>query len=197
MTEEAGERIAELRQQRDVVREKVVALAQDAREVLREDLPLFALREAKRAFLADPDFAESLSDESIRALKQALLQRAKERAAAIVGQLEAPELWLAGRRYVEGAKSFEDHAELWAIVNQIVPVVRQGLEEQGFPRAYLEGTTLHYQQPKWFISGRLMTTVAEKYWQKMQELSAIEHELEELDLEARRDDLKQRWDRIR
>jgi len=195
MSSEVQQRYEELKQQEAFIREKTAEIARDAIAILNVDLPLFVEREIKRAFIADPDFGEKLSDEQLRALKEEIRQRGKRKAEEITARLQDAELWMAGNRFLEGAKSLEDHRELWALVDEIAGVTRELLAEHGFPPA-AQGADIRYRQPTWFISSRLMTTVAEKYWRKMMEWAEVRRELEELDNQSRREALKPRWDAV-
>ena len=197
MSSEVRQRIQELKELEQVIREKTISIARDAVSVFRVDLPLFVEREVKKAFIADPDFGEALSDEQLRALKQEIAARGQARAAELFEALEEWELWMQGVRHVDGARSLEAHEDLWIIVDRISEVVRDILEEHGFPEQSWKKTEIHYRQPTWFIAGLLMTTVAEKYWQKMKEWAEVKRELEELDIENRRKALKRRWAEIR
>lgn len=193
----ADEHIAELRKQEQQTRERAIAIAKETIEVFGTDLPLFVEREVKRAFVADPDFAESLDDDAIRALKDDVRDQALAAAAQVLESLGDWELWLRGYKHVEGAKSFEDHLELWDTVCSIGAPVEKILSAHGFPAGAAAAEGLRYRQPKWFINGKLLTTLAEKYWRAMAELASVRAELEALDLQHRREALKQRWDAVR
>jgi len=193
----ADEHIAELREQERLIRERTVAIAKETIEVLAIDLPLFVEREVKRAFVADPDFAERLDDDAVRAIKDDIRDRATATAAAVVASLQEWDLWLGGYARVEGAKTFEDYPELWDRVCAIGQPAQEILAAHGFPGAKEAAEAIRYRQPKWFINGRLLTTLAEKYWRSMGELASVRAELEALDLQHRREALKQRWDAVR
>lgn len=195
MSTEVAQRIAELKEQQGFVRAKALEVVADARAVFAADLPQFVLRELKKAFVASPAFAEGWTDEQIRALKQEAQAKGKEVADQIGEALADDDLWMRGAQHVEGARSLEDHPELWAKLTPICDLARELMVAHGFPGA--ADAKLQYKQPAWFISGKLMTTVAEKYWRKMVELVALERELEELDGAQRREALKRRWDSIR
>ncbi len=190
------ERIQELREKQAWIREKTEQLMAEVLKVLQIDLPLFVDRELKKAFVADPDFAEAMPDERIREIRRAARERGEAKARDIVERIRDLDLWLDGAKYAEGAKTLEDHHDLWRVVDEISMVVRELLKDYGFPKQYVDTVEIHYRQPRWFISGVLLTTTAEKYWQKMAEYNAVAQELEELDLKTRREALKRRWDSI-
>lgn len=196
MSSGVQQRIEELKQQERFIRDKTMEVARDALQVLLADLPLFVERELKKAFIANPDFAEAMPDEQLLALKQEIRTRGTEAARAIVKELDVPALWMSGHTFLEGAKTLEDHKDVWAIANRISDVVKQILEKYGFPVALRESLEIRYRQPSWFVAGRLMTTIAEKYWRKMTEWAEVQRELDELDNQSRREALKQRWDSV-
>jgi len=197
MSSAVVQRKEELKQQEQFIREKTMEIARDALQVLAVDLPLFVEREIKKAFVADPVFAEAMSDVELVALKQEIAEKSGQAARGIVSELESSELWMSGHRYLKGAKTMEDHTELWSVVGRISETAQQIMERHDFPAARREAGEIRYRQPTWFIAGRLMTTIAEKYWRKMTEWAEVQRELEELDTQSRREALKQRWDVLR
>ena len=69
-------------------RSRVFAAVEDARLVLRRDLPSFVEREVKRRFVEAVDFAEGIDDGRIADLKQQVRDEGDAAAEQILGALE-------------------------------------------------------------------------------------------------------------
>jgi len=175
---------------------RVMAAVEDARAVLRNDLPRFVEREVKRCFVAAPEFAAGLSDDQVRTLKAELRTEGVAAAERILEELAGEGPWLAGVAHAEEAEgTFEDNPDLWTAVNCIVATTEDLLRRHGFPESE-DGFSVAYRQPTWFIAGRHMRTVSEHYWRGIREIRELRRRREELDAGRRAEELKARWDAI-
>jgi len=181
-------------------RSRVFAAVEDARLVLRRDLPSFVEREVKRRFVEAVDFAEGIDDGRIADLKQQVRDEGDAAAEQILGALEDEGPWLAGVTYVPESddatlSSFEDNPELWAIVNQIGAAAENVLAGFGFP-VPKGGFDIAYRQPAFFVDGRHMKTIAEHYWRGIREIQENRGRRDELDSGRRAQQLSARWDSV-
>ena len=189
-------------EQMDFLRDSIAALADEAIAVFEADFPQFFAREVRRRFLDAPDFARSLDDAKLKALKEAIAARSQAAGAAIVEKLRDRDLWLSGTQVAEPAgKSFEDNPALWDVVASICEPLGDFLAEQGFPpTAGGEGGGgpygLRYREPKRFVSGRYLPSIAEQYWRRIAELREVEGRVRELEREREQAELLARWNRF-
>lgn len=185
-----GEQIAFLR---DTIR----ALADEALVVFREDFVQFFHREARRRFLASPEFARSLSDEGLRTLKAAVDAEAKAATERLVEQLRSDELWLSGADVPDpSSRRFEDNPRLWEAVSAICREVEALLEKHAFPRDADGGYGVLYHEPKRFLAGLYMPSIAEKYWKRIAELREVQAMQKELLAEREKSELLARWNQF-
>ena len=176
---------------------RAMAAADDARRILEGDLPAFVAREVKRAFLASPSYADSVSDEVIAAIK-ADIQRTGEQAALTATAALDDETWLAGVNHLSAddeAASFEDNPAVWSAVSPIEAATLALLERHGFPEPP-GGFEIQYRQPAFFVGGRHMKSVAEHYWRALRDVRELRRRREQLAATARAEQLAQRWESI-
>jgi hypothetical protein len=179
------------------LRDSVKALADEALDVFAEDFPQFFHREARRRFLAAPAFARDLSDDALKRLKTDLETEGRAASERLLARLRALEPWLAGTEVAEPAgKSLEDNPKLWAVVASIADDVERLLAKHGLPADPGGGYGVVYHEPKRFVSGHYMPTIAETYWRRIAELREIEQKVSELEHERERAELLSRWNRF-
>lgn len=179
------------------LRDSVQSLADEAIEVFQEDFPQFFHREARRRFLGSPDFARMLDDAALKRLKTDIEAQGKASTAQVVERLRDLDLWAAGGELQEGAgKSFEDNPKLWEAVTSICDHVTRLLEQHEFPKD-ADGTYgVRYHEPKRFVSGHYLPSIAEKYWRRIAELREVESKVREVEEERERGELLSRWNRF-
>lgn len=192
------EELAALSEAEEAARVRALSSAEDARRILAEDLPAFVVREVKKAFLASPAFADSLSDEVVAAIKAEGVRAGREGAEAAMAALAGQDPWLAGVEQLadnEAAATFEDNPAVWAAVESISAVVVNILERHGFPPPD-GGFDVTYRQPAFFVGGRHMKSVAEHYWRALREMRELQLRREQLSASARAEELGRRWDSL-
>ena len=178
---------------------RALAAAADALAILREDLPAFVEREAKRAFLLAPSFADGLSDEAIAAIKRDLADAARDASGSILEALSGDGPWLAGVDHIAGDDdddaTFEDNPAVWSPVAEIAATTRAVLDRHGFPPSG-QDTDLRYRQPAFFVGGRHMKSVAEHYWRALRDVRDLRLRSEQVTATARLNELRSRWDSV-
>ena len=193
---EAQEPIA-YREQIEFLRDSIQALAVEAMAVFREDVPHFFHREARNRFLAASDFARGLDDKALKALKAEIDEAGRAASARLMEELKDRELWLSGTTAESpSGKRFEDNPTLWAVVGAVCEELAGLLERHGFPKSADGGYDLAYHEPKRFVSGHYLPSIAEKYWRRIAELAEVEGMLEELEGERERSELLTRWNKF-
>lgn len=176
---------------------RALAAADDARAVLRLDLPAFVEREAKRAFMAAPAFAEGLSDDAIAAIKGDVARSAAEARDRILAALAVEDPWLAGAGQAGGEElstSFEDNAALWQVIAGIDAAANDVLRRH-FPEPE-GGHQARYRQPAFFVGGRHMKSVAEHYWRALRDVHDVRARRDQIEGARRAEGLRARWDSI-
>lgn len=179
------------------LRDSVKALADEALSVFQEDFPQFFHREARRRFLASPDFARNLNDDALKRLKSDLESEGRAASERVLQRLRALDVWVSGVEVPDPpGKSLEDNPKLWAVVASIGEDVEKLLDRHGFPKDEGGGYGVVYHEPRRFVSGHYMPTIAETYWRRIGELRELEQKVTELEHERERAELLARWNRF-
>ena len=164
----------------------------ELRQVLREDLAAFPGREGKKRFVDSGDLGQGLSDEALGTLKRDLDAVASGVVQDVLAQLEADGPWLALSALPESERSTLESAKaVTGLLASVAEAVEAVLERHGFPPELRE---VGYRTPTWFIGGRYMPGLIEKYWAWLAKVRELEAALEE---ERRSDtvrDLARRWE---
>jgi hypothetical protein len=186
--------LKELGEREARARSTLLKLASEVRPVLAEDLEKYPGREVKRRFLADPEFARTLDDAALGRLKSELAgvgERLREQVAA---RLDDPEPWLKGVEFEGPGKSFSENLALWSLTLPAAEAVRKVLDAFGFPGT--AESPPDYRMPTWFINGKYLPGLAEKYWSLIGELREVRARILEVERSRLRDDLSRRWDKL-
>ena len=189
----ADDELKDIRAREAKARQEVLKLAQEVRSVLAEDLVQYPLREVRRRFVSAPDFAETLSDEQVAELKAELQAKAVEMRDRVIAALEDDQLWMEVIGPTGPGKSFAENERLWAPTRQAAALVASVLERYGFPPG--EGAP-EYRMPTWFINGKYLPGLAEKYWAKIAEIRELREQAAELEKGRVRESLGKRWDKL-
>lgn len=172
-------------------RAKVLELAEEARDILAEDLEVFVTRKAKEVFLADTVTASAMPDAQLALLKRRTAEVARQVRDAIVGALADPSLWLEPGDIPADPKGLVANARVWAIVARVGDAVL-ALAREFHLQEPAEAPV--YQEPRRFIHSRLLTTVTERYWGALQTLDKVRMQIDEGERAQREDELSKRWD---
>jgi hypothetical protein len=182
--------LAELEQHAGALRNRIRNVSSDIRALLADDLPLFAEREMKKAFINNPEFASTVPDNTLKQLKADITKESASAAAAVLGALDDESLWFAAN--TEAPTSIADNQALWAQVNQISAMVNSLREQYNFPP---NAEPIVYRPPTWFIGGRYMPTLSEKYWAALSQLWVVDAQIAALETDSSKSELSQRWDK--
>jgi|GEM_PF-4346516 len=172
-------------------RAKVLELAEEARDILAEDLEVFVTRKVKDVFLADAVTAQAMPDAQLAALRRRTAEAARQARDAIVAALAEPSLWLEPDDVPADPKGLVANGRVWAIVSRVGDAVVTVAREFHL-REPAEAPV--YQEPRRFIHSRLLTTVTERYWGALQALGKIKAQIDEGERAQREDELSKRWD---
>jgi hypothetical protein len=172
-------------------RAKVLELAEEARDILAEDLEVFVTRKVKEVFLADVEAAGAMTDASLATLKGRTAEVARQARDRILTALADEALWLEPGDLPPEPRGLAANARVWAVVGGVADAVSQVAREFHL-KPPAEAPV--YQEPRRFIHSRLLTTVTERYWGALQALSKVAAEIAEGDRVRREDELSRRWD---
>ena len=189
----ADEELKELRAREARARQAVLKVAAEVTPILADDLLQYPLREVRRRFVASPEFAAAMDDDRIAALKADLAARASQARDRVARALEDPEPWVEAGEPQGPGKSFAENARLWAPTEEVVSLVREVLETYKFPEA---GGDPEYRMPTWFIGGKFLPGLAEKYWALVGELRDLRARIADVEQAQVRDSLGRRWDKV-
>lgn len=174
--------------------QSVVKLKAEVLPILAVDLARYPEREVRKRFVSNPEFADTLDDASIARLKAEISKRALEMRDRVVALMDDDERWLAGVDFAGPGKSFAENPRLWDPTGLAVDLVRQLLTDYGFPKP--EEYPTEYRMPTWFIEGKYLPGLAEKYWACMNEVREVRQRIREVEEGLVRNSLGRRWDRV-
>ena len=188
-----SQEIKELRGEEQRLLNAIAKLRKEALAALQEDMPKFPEREVKRRFLAAKDFARELPREKIAEIKKTLRERAAPLANEVLAEMEDETRWLAGLEHLDSAgKSLADNPKLWEPTARLAEFVRTVLEAYGFPNA--NDPPVEYKMPPYFIKGKYLPSLAEKYWGLLRELADVRARLEDLQEYKTKEELARKWE---
>ena len=190
----ADDELKELKDRESRAQAAILKLGSEVRTILLDDIAKFPSREVKRRFVANPEFAQNLDDKTIATLKSELATLGDDLRSKTGAFLERPEPWLAGINVEAIGKSFVDNAELWSPMVKAAAAVQEVLVRHNFPD--IETDPADYRMPTWFINGKYLPGLAEKYWHLMMELRDLRTRIQEIEQGRIRDSLAKRWDNI-
>lgn len=186
--------LKELRERESRARAAILKLASEVRTVLIDDIARYPVREVKRRFVANPAFAQEVDDEVVARLKSELATLGETLRAQASAALEPPDLWIAGIDIAAEGKTFAENTALWQPMMDVAAAVQEVLVRYRFPDA--ETDPADYRMPTWFINGKYLPGLAEKYWHLMAELRDLRTRIDEIEQSRIRDNLAKRWDKL-
>lgn len=186
--------IKALEERRNNLIKQIRRIKDEALPIIAEDLTLFPERELRRRFLNNRGFAESLDEDTIRAIKKEAREKGALISPKVISSMQEDERWLAGVRFEGPGKSFAENAVLWEPTSLACEVVKELLVTFRFPDAE---TAVEYKMPTWFIKGKYLPSLAEKYWALIAEMKEVDQRLQEGKEALRRETLAKKWDSIK
>lgn len=160
----------------------------DIRAVLKADLDAFVMRETKRAFMARPDVAESMSADKVGALKKGAVELGKSLSQRIDGELADLSLWEAPAGDPTNPRDLVGVPGVWSKLADSEKVVADFLASFGL------ATEVSYKLPAYFVGGLYMPSLAEHYWRIVVETRELEEQKNKLSEQVVREKLQSKWD---
>ena len=184
---------ARLDSELDFHRAKILEAAEEAREILSEDLEVFVTRKVKEVFLADAVTASAMPDARLAELKRRTSEVARQQRDVILAALADEALWLEPGEVSAEPRGLAANPRVWAEVSRageaVLAVAREfQLAVPAEPPAY--------QEPRRFIHSRLLTTVTERYWAALNALARVRAQIDETTRVHREEELSKRWDEV-
>jgi len=186
--------IKALEEQKENLIKRVRKIKDEVVPILAEDLALFPERELRRRFLNNKRFAESLDENTIRAIKKEALEKGASISKKVIALMQEEDRWLAGVRFEGIGKSFAENTVLWEPTQMACDVVKELLVSFGFPDA---DSPVEYKMPTWFIKGKYLPSFAEKYWATIAELKEVSQRIQESTEALGREALAKKWDSVK
>ena len=180
----------ELSAQIDLRRARFESIVSELSAVLVDDLPNWAMREAKEAFLASPNVAGAMSGEALRSFKADVEAFGQETSKRLQTLLAPTARWMDGSHLSENPRTLAD-AEIWSDLNAVVDQPFDALLQQHGLRGQHSS---RFKGPVYFVGGRYFPALAEHYWKLRAELVDLEREVAELSAQETRTALLDRWD---
>jgi hypothetical protein len=185
--------LEQLDEEIEQIKAKLSAQIKDLVDIITNDLPDYALKNIRKAFIEDIDFAESKSDAELAEFKTRVADFGKKLASDVRTSLldNMEDWWGAGISSENGGKKLDGNAAISKKLGVISERIGDFLKSE-----QLKPIEIHYTTPARFIDGKYPPAFIEKYWAQLANLRSVEEQRAELDLEARKARLAQRWDSI-
>lgn len=185
--------LEQLDEQIDAIKAKLQLQISALVDLITNDLPDYALKNIRRAFIEDVDFSEKKSDAELAEFKAKVADFGKQLATDIKKSLlEDMNDWWGAEVSLEAAgKTLEGNEKIHSKLNVISARILDFLEKEN-----LQKIEVVYHTPARFIDGKYPPGMIEKYWAQLADLRAAEEERAILDREARKARLAQRWDSL-
>ena len=185
--------LEQLDEEIESIKERLAAQIQEIVVIIVNDLPNYALKNIRRAFIEDVQFSEKMTDEELTAFKARIAEfgriLSEETRSAL---LENMDKWWGKDVYLESAgKTLDGNLQIAPILNRIGEKITEFIQKEG-----LKEIEIQYKTPARFIDGKYPPGMIEKYWAQLANLRAAEEQRSELDMEARKARLAQRWDSL-
>lgn len=174
--------------------QSILKLKAEILPILADDLLRFPEREVRKRFVSSPEFAETLDDEAIAKMKEEVSRRGLAMRDRVVALLDEDDRWLAGVDCAGPGKSLAENRRLWEPTSAAADLVREVLTAYGFPKP--EEYPTEYRMPTWFIGGKYLPGLAEKYWACVADVREARARIREVEEGLVRNSLGRRWDRI-
>lgn len=190
-----GDEIRLLEEQESAILANIRSLMNEAIAVIREDLTKFPEREVRRHFAAFVEFAETLPDQKIKEIKREIAENVAAVVQEAIDRLSDETLWFAGVEFDGEGKSLMENVKLWESVKPVAKFTEGILRKYKFPLLN-PGIGVEYKAPTWFISGKFLPAIAEKYWKAIGELKELRKRITEHSVESKKKELLKKWDSI-
>ncbi|MBM4386257.1 MAG: hypothetical protein FJ088_00880 [Deltaproteobacteria bacterium] len=190
-----GDEIKLLEEQESAILANIRCLMNEAIAVIGEDLAKFPEREVRRHFTAFVEFAETVPEQKIKEIKKEIAGNIATVAQDVIDRLSDETLWFAGVEFDGEGKSLMENVKLWESVRPVAKFTEGVLRRYKFPLLN-PGTGVEYKAPTWFISGKFLPAIAEKYWKAIGELKELRKRMAEHSVESKKKELLKKWDSI-
>lgn len=188
--------LEELESQQQQLTEQVMVLAREITAAIAEDITTFMNREVRRRFIEAVDFAESVDDTKVREIKDAIQQQSEALGVDLKETLANEALWLIPPPEGELGKQLEPNQGVWSALQRLALGAAEFLAAFHFPADNDEGFVIAYRPPSYFVAGKYLPGLVEKYWKLLSRRQRLADEVSAIDLEQRRKTLVERWDRL-
>ena len=185
--------LEQLDEQIDAIKAKLQLQISELVDLITNDLPDYALKNIRRAFIEDVDFAEQKSDAELAEFKAKVAEFGKQLSCDIKKSLleDMNDWWGAEISLDAAGKTLEGNEKIHHKLDVIATRIIDFLDKEN-----LQKIEVVYHTPARFIDGKYPPGMIEKYWSQLAILRAAEEERSILDREARKARLAQRWDSL-
>lgn len=185
--------LEQLDEQIESIKAKLQLQISEFVNLISNDLPDYALKQIRRAFIEDVDFSEQKSDAELAEFKEHVAAFGKKLAEDIrTSLLENMNDWWNSDISLDGAgKTLDGNTAIAAKLGIISERICEFIKNEN-----IQPIEVIYKTPARFIDGKYPPGMIEKYWSQLAILRAAEDERAILDREARKARLAQRWDSL-
>lgn len=159
-------------------------------EIIVNDIPTFAQKHVRRAFIENVDRVENKTDAEIAEIKEKLGVFSHNLVEKYRAELLADEnRWIGKDVPLDAGKTLDGNPFIAPILARIADDIRAFIESID-----LLPLEMIYKTPAYFINGKYAPGMIEKYWAQLADLRSLEEEYAQIEHETRKNKLAQRWD---
>jgi hypothetical protein len=179
------------------LRRNLESIVADLLVVFRTDLADFVGKEVRNQFVTHADFAETLSNDQVLAIKKRCdevgAQVAEEVVAGLSGDMD---FWFGPEVPAGEGKTLDAHTGLMERLQAAAEATVGILREFGFPEDKAGVQPVRYHPPAYFVNGKYAPGLAESFWKYLGQLNEVREARREQDEGRRRAVQRHRWDTI-
>ena len=185
--------LEQLDEEIESIKERLAAQIQEIVDIIVNDLPNYALKNIRRAFIEDVQFAEKMTDAELGEFKARIESFGRELSEGTRSALleDMDKWWGKGVSLESAGKTLDGNPSIAPILAGIGEKISEFIRHEG-----LSAVEIQYKTPARFIDGKYPPGMIEKYWAQLANLRSAEEQRAELDMEARKARLAQRWDSL-
>ena len=185
--------LEQLDEEIESIKERLAAQIQEIVDIIVNDLPGYALKNIRRAFIEDVQVSEKMTDAELTEFKARIAEFGKTLAEGTRSALlDNMDKWWGKDVFLESAgKTLDGNPQIAPILAGIGVKITEFIRHEG-----LKEVEIQYKTPARFIDGKYPPGMIETYWAQLANLRSAEEQRSELDMEARKARLAQRWDSL-
>ena len=172
----------------DIWKQKILDCGARIATLMAKDVQAFITGLIRERFVESPEFADALTDESLKGMKIGAVGLAEAEAKRFCDAMN-PACWLSATGAAPDAP-ITAHPQIAAAVERLQTAADEFLAAEGFPPV----GPVTYRLPVRFIDGENLPSLSRNYWKAVGEWRRLESAAATVEASGRADRRRSRWD---